>query len=148
MSQIAIAQAIATIAHREQVDKAGLPYLGHPMRVAAALAAEWHKNPERMEELVAAAWLHDVIEDSDITENDLMDAGVKPVIVDAVVALTILPKEPRDHYYARVKESWIAVRVKRADVADNSDPKRLALLDDSSIVRLVKKYAEAMGALA
>ena len=68
-------------------------------------------------------------------------------MVDAVVALTHLKNEPRDHYYERIKKNPLALAVKLADIEDNTDPERLALLDEGTRSRLEKKYAKAIAAL-
>jgi len=136
MSQIDIARAIATIAHRGQVDKAGNPYIDHPRRVARLV--EQHS-----ENTIAAAWLHDVLEDTDVTAEDLLAAGVHPEIVGNVELLTRRKDIRPDEYYADITQSYAAKRVKLADIADNTDLSRLALLDDATVVRLTRKYAKA-----
>jgi (p)ppGpp synthase/HD superfamily hydrolase len=136
VSQIEIARAIATIAHRGQVDKAGNPYIDHPNRVAASLSNE-HNNT------IAAAWLHDVIEDSFITAEDLLAAGVHPEVVGNVELLTRRKDVRPDEYYADITQSYAAKKVKLADIADNTNLARLVLLDDSTVVRLIHKYAKA-----
>jgi (p)ppGpp synthase/HD superfamily hydrolase len=136
------AQRIAADAHAGQTDKAGRPYLAHPARVAATVAAEGHPA-----QVVAAAWLHDVLEDSSTTAEDLLAAGIPPAVVRAVEALTHAPHEPRTAYLTRVKANLIACHVKAADLADNTDPARLAVLDVSTQTRLRAKYAAAYRAL-
>jgi (p)ppGpp synthase/HD superfamily hydrolase len=72
--EVAAAKAIATIAHRYQTDKNGVAYIDHPRRVAERLAPH---DPQH----VAAAWLHDVIEDSGISASDLIAAGISREVV-------------------------------------------------------------------
>jgi len=134
---IAAAKAIATVAHKGQADKAGNPYIGHPARVVALL-----KNP-RSDSTVAAAWLHDVLEDSELTRDDLFAAGIDWMTINIVEHLTHAPNESAEEYFERVTGSTEAVKVKLADIADNTDPNRLALLDDATIARLTRKYAKA-----
>lgn len=122
------AQRIATVAHAGQVDKAGRPYITHPARVAARVAGDDHA--------VAVAWLHDVVEDTTVTLADLREQF--PAEVVAAVD---------DEYYARVRRVPLALTVKLADLADNSDPQRLARLDDATRERLVAKYARARAEL-
>lgn len=129
------ARAIAWMAHAGQVDKAGNPYIEHPARVAA-----------RVEDNIgdaAVAWLHDVIEDTSVTAEALRDAGIPDDIVDDIELLTRKPGQQIEDYYDGIRQSFRARRVKLADIADNSDIDRLALLDDATIARLVKKYAKA-----
>ncbi|HEY0640721.1 MAG TPA: HD domain-containing protein [Pseudonocardiaceae bacterium] len=125
---------LARRAHEGQVDKSGRPYFGHPLRVMAAVTTD----DERM-----AAVLHDVIEDTAVTATDLLAAGAPAAVVDAVLALTKQPGEPQPDYLARVAANPTALAVKRADIADNSSPARLANLDDATAARLRTKYAES-----
>lgn len=133
------AEALARAAHVDQVDKNGQPYIEHPARVAARVQGD--------ELLEAIAWLHDVIEDTNVALVDLQDQFPREV-VDAVDAITHRPGEPRVDYYARVARNPLARRVKIADIDDNTDPARTALLDSPTRSRLAKKYAAAREALA
>jgi len=138
VTQIAIAKAIATIAHSRQVDKAGELYIGHPQRVVARLGAA--ASPET----IATAWLHDVLEDTDITRDDLRAAGITWRVIHWVELLTRQDGQSPEDYYEALKNGPVgAWRVKLADIEDNTDPSRLALLDDETIVRLTRKYAKA-----
>ncbi len=132
---VSTARQIATRAHADQVDKAGHPYLGHPARVAARAAADGGD-----ERAVAAAWLHDVLEDTDVTADDLLDLGIPVDVVAAVVAVTHAPDESPEHYFARINADPLAVRVKHADLADNTDPVRHAELDSATATRLAARY--------
>lgn len=114
---LARALAIATRAHRGQVDKAGAPYLGHPVRVSAAL--------DELDAKVVGL-LHDVVEDSEITLDDLAREGFSVNIVAAVDAISRRPDEPREDYEARVFANRLATLVKIADVTDNLDPSRIS----------------------
>lgn len=131
-------ERIATGAHAGQIDKAGRPYIEHPARVAARLATP---------ELRAAGWLHDVVEDTDWTPEGLIEAGIPEGVVATVVALTRQPGQMSAAYYAQVAANKDAVAVKEADIADNSDPERLALLDPDTRRRLSDKYASALRAI-
>lgn len=136
---VARAERIARAAHRLQVDKAGRPYAEHPARVAAAFPSD--------PAAAAVAWLHDVVEDTPVTLDDLRRHGFPEPLVAAVDAMTRRAHEPRDDYYARVAADPVALRVKRADIADNSGPERLGLLDPPTQARLRAKYAHALDAL-
>lgn len=135
------AAAIAAAAHATQTDKAGWPYILHPARVADRVKGYGELH-------VATAWLHDVLEDSDVTVNDLRAAGIPEPVIEAVVAITKVRGEPRNLYYRRVKANVIARAVKLADILDNSDPARLRELDDDVASRLRLKYREAYVALS
>lgn len=137
---VAVAEALARRAHRSQVDKAGEPYIEHPRRVAAGV-----KDDPVVQ---AAAWLHDVVEDTSVTLEDLRAAGFPEVVVAAVDALTRRPDEDRDAYYTRVAADPVALQVKWADLADNADPGRLARLDADTRGRLHAKYAHAREVLS
>ena len=131
----ATAELVARMAHAGQVDKAGEPYITHPTRVVARIRAGEHLDR-------AAAWLHDVVEDTDVTLDDLR-AVVSPTVVSAVDALTHREGETRTDYYARILQSPTALRVKTADIDDNADPERLARLDPATREWLTAKYENA-----
>ncbi len=143
----ALARRIAEEAHAGQDDKAGEPYIGHVARVAARLDDPLDR---------AVAWLHDVLEDTEWTWLDIVNARAQDAAVDRAEWLDLLGDlgrlthphgEPRQDYYYRVRCSRRAVRVKLADIADNADPERLARLDDATRVRLEEKYRKAREAL-
>ncbi|GAA3437366.1 HD domain-containing protein [Kutzneria kofuensis] len=136
---VADAVRIATEAHDGQLDKSGKPYIGHPVRVMNRVDGEY----ERM-----AAVLHDVIEDTPVTADDLRAAGCPERVVTAVVALSHRPGEPQAEYLARVAVDPIAVVVKHADIADNMSPVRFAALDEATQARLRVKYDTALRLLA
>ena len=130
------AKTRATHAHQGQFDKAGRPYIEHPERVVGHLV-----NATADE--VVVAWLHDVVEDCGVTLHEVeQDFGATVAV--AVNAITRRPDETdSDDYYARVRANPIALKVKAADLADNTDPARLALLDPEQRARLEAKYAHA-----
>ncbi len=134
------AQALATTAHATQKDKAGMPYIGHPARVAARLAGS-------SDSAIATAWLHDVLEDTSVTEDDLRSRGFSADVITAVLCLTKRRGEPLDAYYQRVRNNPLALEVKAADIADNMDPKRTAKLDETTRTKLAAKYTAARIAL-
>lgn len=142
---ISRAEAVATEAHRGQVDKAGRDYIEHPRRVAAnarsAVAADGLEDDEAAW-VIAAAWLHDVVEDTAVTESDLR-RDFPAEVVDAVIAVTKRSGEDVVDYFARVRANRFAVLVKTADLADNTDPARQALLDEETRSRLREKYRRA-----
>lgn len=129
------AARIARQAHEGQVDKSGQPYIEHPLRVMDRVDSEHARM---------AAVLHDVVEDTPVTAADLLAAGCPPLVVDAVIALSKADGEPQPVYLARVAANDIALVVKRADIADNMSPQRLARLDPATQARLAAKYANAL----
>jgi GTP diphosphokinase / guanosine-3',5'-bis(diphosphate) 3'-diphosphatase len=108
--------AIARIAHDGQVDKGGQPYIAHPLRVM--------NNVETVEEKIVAV-LHDSVEDSDLTLEDLKRAGFSDSIVEAIAAITKLEGEKRKDYLKRVMDNRLALKVKIADMSDNADISRI-----------------------
>lgn len=135
---VAAAASLASAAHAGQVDKAGKPYIEHPGRVAGRVDGPVAK---------CVAWLHDVIEDTEVTEDDIREQ-FGSAVADAVMALTRLPgQDPDDYYRAIVAAGHVALEVKLADIADNTDPERLSSLDASTQERLRHKYAHAVSIL-
>lgn len=135
---VQLAQAIAVRAHTGQVDKNVRPYIGHPARVAERVGGD--------DGAQIVAWLHDVVEDTEVSLEDLR-RQFPDFVVDAVDAMSKRTGEPLDDYYARVRADPIARAVKLADIADNTDPDRLALLEEPTRLRLLAKYDHARRAL-
>jgi len=125
---------IANKAHEGQVDKAGQPYIEHPLRVM--------DMGDTDEERIVGV-LHDVIEDSDWTFEKLLEEGFSIEVVEALRCLTKLSKdEPYEKFIKRIKKSPLAVKVKINDLTDNMDIRRLAYISDKDIKRL-RKYLKA-----
>lgn len=138
-NQIAIAKAIATIAHLGQTDKAGNPYIDHPRRVAQILTTQ-----NRTPNVIAAGWIHDVLEDTTITAEDLKASGLEWPVISYAQTVSRRDGETPEDYYDRIVNGPVgAFYVKAADIRDNTDTNRLALLDDATIARLTRKYAKA-----
>jgi len=140
---IATAQRIATSAHAGQTDQGGQPYIGHPQRVATRLADQG-AAPEQ----IAAGWLHDVLEDTDWTADMLRQEGISNATITLVEAMTHPHGEPNVKYAARLRACPGAVQIKLADIADNTDPKRMAVLDDERRERMTAKYIKMRRLLA
>ena len=128
------AKAIATSAHEGQVDKAGKPYIEHPMRVM--------NMGKTVEEKIAGV-LHDVVEDSDWTFEMLEKEGIPKDVMDALRCVTKLSEdEDYDHFIERVKTNPLAVKVKLNDLKDNMDITRLGEVTEKDLARL-NKYIRA-----
>jgi (p)ppGpp synthase/HD superfamily hydrolase len=129
-------EALARLAHAAQVDKAGRPYSEH-------LAAVAHGVAERggSDEQIAAAWLHDTVEDGVLSQEWLEGSDLPQTTKDMVLAVTKQPGEPLEDYAARILAVPGAVLVKEADLAHNADPQRLAVLPAATRERLAAKYA-------
>lgn len=105
------AQNIATWAHRDQLRKNGELYINHPTRVAARFVG----NPI----LQSIAWLHDVVEDTPTTLEELKKQGIRDEVVKAVALLTKQEREPYLDFILRIGSNPSAVEVKKADIEDN-----------------------------
>jgi len=137
---VAVAERIATEQHQDATDQAGAPYIEHPRRVAARILA-WGGTDQQ----VAAAWLHDIVEDTGTTTDDLLAAGIPAETVAMVAAVTKRDGEPAVDYVRRIVATPGALLVKRADLSDNTDPARVAALqrlDPAKAERLKSKYAD------
>lgn len=137
MSTIERAIEIAARAHAGQTDKGGAPYIFHPLRLMLAVSGEH----ERM-----AAVLHDVVEDTPVTFEDLQREGFPAAVVDAVRALTKLPGETRLVAAQRAAANPVARAVKLADVTDNMDLRRLPAPTEKDLARL-KEYEQVKALL-
>lgn len=134
------AKELACRAHAGQVDKAGRPYIEHVARVAAAVAHfGWHVE--------VVAWLHDVLEDCRGPEFDEVFQRFPGFVAMSCMALNRKGWATEREYYSEVRRDPIALRVKLADIADNADESRLALLPPDVAARLRRKYAKARQAL-
>lgn len=134
MSTLERAIEIATEAHQGQFDKAGNDYIGHPLRVMEA-------GKTTNEKIVGV--LHDVVEDSDWSFEQLAAEGFSDDIIEALRCVTKLSNnEPYDKFIARVKTNPLAIAVKINDLSDNMDIRRLPYLSDKDIKRL-KRYLKA-----
>lgn len=134
MSNYELALKIATEAHKGQVDKAGVPYINHPLTVASLVETEEEK---------IVALLHDTIEDTNITEQDLLNYGFSNKIVEAVKLLTHNKNVPYMDYVAKIKDNELARKVKIADLTHNSDLSRLKEITDKDKKRY-EKYQKAL----
>ena len=128
------AKEIAKAAHEGQVDKAGKPYIEHPMRVM--------KMGKTVEEKITGV-LHDVVEDSEWTFEMLEKEGIPKDVMDALRCVTKLSEdEDYDHFISRVKTNPLAVKVKLNDLKDNMDITRLDQVTEKDLARL-NKYIRA-----
>ena len=128
---------IAFDAHKGQVDKDGLPYIFHPFHLAEQMDTEAE---------VCAALLHDVIEDSPVTLDDLKREGFSDEVVEAVSLLTRDKDVPYMTYIENLRQNPIATAVKLADLRHNADLSRMDIIDDKAR-RREEKYREAIALL-
>jgi len=132
---IEAATAIAVEAHKGQVDKAGRPYILHPLRVMEQMRSDDEK---------IVAVLHDVVEDSAWTLSALQNAGFPSHIVSALDALTKRDGENYQDFIERVNCSSLAKAVKMADLRDNMNIARLPLPLTSKDHERLAKYERAL----
>lgn len=110
-------------AHKEQLDKSGMPYVFHPFHVAEEMDDE---------ETTVVALLHDVIEDTDYTLDDLRNMGFSSKAIEAIEVMTHLPEVSYEDYLRNIKRNPIAKKVKLADIRHNSDLTRLDVMDEKA----------------
>lgn len=124
-------------AHKNQTDKSGLPYVFHPFHLAEQMETE---------ETTIIALLHDVIEDSDFTIEDLINMGFDKTVTDAIALMTHKDGVEYMDYVSAIKENPLAKTVKLADLKHNSDLTRLDIVDEKSLMRK-EKYSKAIALL-
>ena len=126
--------ALATWAHSYQYRRDGVtPYINHPKAVADSLAGE-------SDQVIAAALLHDVLEDTKLTEQDLRELDIDDAVIEAVKLLTKGDDQPYEEYLQKILTNEIALKVKLADIKNN--------LSDSPTAKQVAKYSKALQILA
>lgn len=128
------AMKICFDAHQYQKDKSGLPYVFHPFHLAEQM---------KTEETTIVALLHDVIEDTNYTIEDISKAGFSNEITEALLLMTHDDKVDYFDYVKKIKHNPIARAVKLADLEHNSDLSRLDTVDEKAIKRY-NKYKEAI----
>ena len=124
-------------AHKEQVDKSGIPYVFHPFHLAEQMQTE---------ETTVVALLHDLVEDTDYTIEDLTSMGFEKNITDAIALMTHADDVPYMDYVREIKNNPIAKAVKLADLKHNSDLTRLDVIDEKALSRR-EKYLKAIALL-
>lgn len=125
--------ALALEVHQGQEDRYGHPYILHPLHVMSQMETET--------EMVAAV-LHDVIEDSQMTLDDLREAGFPPDVLEAVDLMTHRPEDSYESYVRKLKPHPIARKIKLADLQHNMDVRRMDHVQPEDAQRL-EKYRRA-----
>ena len=121
-------------AHKNQTDKSGMPYVFHPFHLAEQMETE---------ETTIVALLHDVVEDTDYTLEDLIAMGFSKAVTDAIVLMTHDDDTEYMDYVRAIKPNPIAKAVKLADLNHNSDLSRLDVVDEKALKRR-EKYLKAI----
>ena len=125
--------------HKDQVDKTGMPYVFHPFHLA-----------EQMDDEISTvcALLHDVVEDTDTTLEDLASMGFPTEVIDALTLLMHAPEVPYMDYVERISTNPIATKVKIADLTHNSDLTRMDPTEiDEYALKRNEKYKLALALL-
>ena len=124
-------------AHHGQTDKSGLPYIHQSIHLAEQMTEEY---------AAVCALLHDVVEDTDYTFEDLEKEGFPAEVIDALKLLTHDDSEDYFDYIRRIRRNPIAAAVKKADLMHNSAPTRLEKLSESDLLRM-EKYKKTLDIL-
>lgn len=131
------ALALCFEAHKSQTDKSGMPYVFHPFHLAEQMTDE---------ATTIVALLHDIVEDTAVTIDDLAKLGFDQNVLTAIALMTHDPDVPYIEYVANIKQNAIARIVKLADLQHNSDLSRLENVTQKDIER-VEKYRRAIALL-
>lgn len=123
-------------AHKDQVDKAGIPYIFHPTSLA-------ERFEEGQEAEICAALLHDVLEDTNYTVDNIRAAGMNEEVIEALLLLNHNPKVEYMDYVRHLSKNHIARHVKICDLQHNSNLSRLEKVTEKDLKR-VGKYKEAL----
>ena len=125
---------ISVEAHKNQLDKSGVPYVFHPYHLAEQMDDEYS---------VCTALLHDVVEDTPVTLEFLKNEGFPNEVLEAIALMTHDMSVPYLDYVRRIKQNPTAKKVKLADLRHNSDISRLNCADEKALARC-EKYKQAI----
>lgn len=131
MSNLQRALEIVVESHKDQRQKDGTPYALHPIRLSMSLQSEEQK---------IVALLHDVVEDTDWTFEDLVGEGFSENVIEALRLLTHTDGSPYPDYIERLSTNTLAKAVKKADLTDNMDLKRIPEPTEKDFARLQKYH--------
>lgn len=123
--------AIALKAYSGQQDKAGKTYILHPLRIMSKMDSEYE---------MSVALLHDVIEDSDYSGEDLLAEGIPLEVVEAVQLLSKIDGDTYDQFIDRLIGNTLAAKVKIADIEDNINILRLESVGEKDLERVAKYH--------
>lgn len=133
-TQLALAIQLASSVHMDQFDKAGKPYILHPLHLMSQFL--WDT------ELATIAVLHDIVEDSIVDFENLEFYGFTPRVIRAVYLLTHDSEDSYEEYIDKMCDNYDAIRVKRKDLEHNSDITRLKGIRPKDLER-IEKYHKA-----
>ena len=138
MNSVDLAKKICVYAHKGQYDKAGIPYFEHPFVVASYMDTEEEK---------IVAYLHDVLEDTTISVDELSKCDFSNNVIESLKVITRNPDDDYQSYIKKISKNKIARKVKMADLIHNSDLSRIEHPSKKDIARC-EKYRKAMIYLA
>ena len=141
--ELSKAIVIAATKHAGQFDKGGKPYILHPMALMSMAASEGKDGA-----IQAICCLHDVIEDTKTTYQELREAGISERVIDGVRCMTKIPGESYDEYKDKVKSNKDSIEVKIYDLRHNTDIRRLKGVSPKDIARMEKYFHLYMELLA
>ena len=147
MNDLALAYRLAEKAHQGQLDKIGMPYFYHVRAVSEIVQifpSYLNLNSEKRNDVIIAAVLHDIVEDTLYSLEDLTQAGFNEQVTEIVNLLTFDKTYTRLNYYQKIVTNPLARIVKTADLAHNNLYSRRHMLDSETQARLEKKYAQAI----
>lgn len=133
MANLQRAIELAVLHHANQVDKSGQPYILHPMRIMFGCSTDEERQ---------AAIMHDLVEDTILTLDELTEEGFCQSVVDCVDCLTRREGETYSDFIERCCENPMAIKIKLLDIGDNMDVTRLDSLSENDLGRL-KRYHRA-----
>lgn len=134
MSTLENAIALAVEAHRGQLDKNGSPYILHPLRVMLRLEGELERT---------VGILHDVVEDTAYTFEDLRQMGYSEEVITALDGVTRREQESYEEFVNRSQSHPVSRRVKLADLEDNMDVRRWQAEPSEKDFERLKRYRRA-----
>lgn len=132
--ELALAIKLAAEGHIDQTDKGGKPYILHPLKVM-------HYLKTHDMQLMAIAIMHDLVDDCDVSLDDLREHGFSDRVIEGVWLLSNVEGLPYEDYIQRMLYSQDAMRVKLADLRHNADIRRLKGLTDKDLLRMRKYHS-------
>lgn len=149
MSNIHLAIQVATRAHQHQKRKDGTPYIAHPfkvlLRAQSMIEEQFPFDVVEGEDIQIVAVLHDVVEDTDVTFDELRELGFSEVVIAALDSVTKRPGETYMNFVARSKANPVGRIVKLADIEDNLSDQSALDPDEASF--LTERYTKAQKVL-
>ena len=147
MGTLAEAYNLASTAHEGQFDKIGVPYFQHVLFVSEVIqklpSYQKFNDTDRMNAVIAAV-LHDIVEDTHVTFEDLADMNFNPEVIEIVKLLTYTKSKSRVEYYEEIILNPIARTVKTGDLIHNNLHERRIVLPEDVQDRLKAKYVKAL----